>query len=187
MMATDKQNPNVPRWAFEAVERERCAHYGLEPNPLNIDLWMAAPEAWRTENAWAAYIAQHSPIPEQDEPKRCGLRVCGVTCYGPISNGKCGRCGALTVGLSERELPELHPVAYRYRYVYHQQGRVGNWQVRQRPIASSPGSATMAGVDVQPLYIAPPLALEDRMRDVSGRLERYLDRRRADGKGPDRG
>lgn len=92
----------------------------------------------------------------------------------------------------QRDLPELHPVAYRYRYVYHEQGRVGPWKVRQAHIAPSPGSATMAGVDVQPLYTAPlrsPFAddvptLDMRVGDVSGQLARYLDRRAADGKGP---
>lgn len=45
-----------PRWAFEIVEQERSAHFGLEPNPANVDVVMADPNGWATHHAFAAYV-----------------------------------------------------------------------------------------------------------------------------------
>lgn len=56
--------PVPPRWAFERVEQERCAHRGLQPNPANIDVWLADPAGWANLHAWAAFIART----EQREP-----------------------------------------------------------------------------------------------------------------------
>jgi hypothetical protein len=45
-----------PRWAFEEVERERCKYHGTEPNPANVDVFMADRHAWHCYHAWAASI-----------------------------------------------------------------------------------------------------------------------------------
>ncbi|WP_242183171.1 PGDYG domain-containing protein [Sphingomonas sp. CARO-RG-8B-R24-01] len=47
----------IPRWAFERVEDERCAHLGVKPNYANIDVWIAAPESWVQYHVFARYIA----------------------------------------------------------------------------------------------------------------------------------
>lgn len=47
-----------PRWAFEVVERERCAYLGYEPNPANVDVMMQSPDGWAIYHAWAAYVAR---------------------------------------------------------------------------------------------------------------------------------
>lgn len=52
-----------PKWAFERVEQERCAFLGLEPNPLNVVVWIADPLGHRQFHAWAAYVAKMEQPP----------------------------------------------------------------------------------------------------------------------------
>lgn len=59
MTATTREQATLPpRWAFEVVERERCAYLGCEPNPANVDVMMGNPDGWATYHAWAAYVAR---------------------------------------------------------------------------------------------------------------------------------
>ena len=32
----------IPRWAYERMEEERCRFLNVEPNPLNIDVFSSA-------------------------------------------------------------------------------------------------------------------------------------------------
>lgn len=56
------------------------------------------------------------------------------------------------------EAGESQPVAWRWRYMYPEGNPAGNWIARQRPIAAAPPSEGFVGVEVEPLYAAPPVA-----------------------------
>jgi len=47
-----------PRWAFERMEAERCKFFCVEPNPLNVDVFMRDPLGWAPYHAFASYIAR---------------------------------------------------------------------------------------------------------------------------------
>ena len=48
----------IPRWALERADTERARFIGARPNPINVDVWLRAPESWTTYLAFADYIAR---------------------------------------------------------------------------------------------------------------------------------
>lgn len=55
---------DIPRWAFERMEEERAKFLGVEPNPLNVGVFMRDPDGWAPYHAFAAYIARVEQPPE---------------------------------------------------------------------------------------------------------------------------
>ena len=51
-------NDPIPRWAFDRMEEERAKFLGVEPNPANVDVFMANSTGWQGYHAFAAYIAR---------------------------------------------------------------------------------------------------------------------------------